>query len=134
MALYFKRAVFFDKIESYLKLNENRIHAHRLRKTFATRLLKKGCPVTTIQKLLGHTDIKMTMIYLDIDNTMIENDYFNFYPYEKKEPVIRAFFLVSLFFIFLNLLVLLNNLHEFSQILQVHLKKRLIFVLFQLNV
>jgi site-specific recombinase XerD len=52
-----------------------------LRKTFATRLLKKGCPLTSIQKYLGHNDIKMTMIYLDIDIQMLDSDYNNYYPY-----------------------------------------------------
>jgi len=28
--------------------SDTKIHAHRLRKTFATRLLIEGCPLTTI--------------------------------------------------------------------------------------
>lgn len=72
---------FMNKIADALGNRDNKIHCHRLRKTFATRLLKKGCPLTTIQKLLGHSDIKMTMVYLEIDDVMIEKDYFKFYPY-----------------------------------------------------
>ena len=71
---------FFDKMNRDLSL-ESSIHAHRLRKTFATSLLKMGCPLTTIQKLLGHRSITQTMIYLEIDNEMIHRDYNNFYPY-----------------------------------------------------
>jgi site-specific recombinase XerD len=71
---------FFDKMNQKLKLSQN-VHAHRLRKTFATRLLKMGCPLTTIQKLLGHKSITQTMIYLEIDNEMIDKDYRAFYPY-----------------------------------------------------
>jgi integrase len=74
---YFMNKVFAN-VES-----DSKIHAHRLRKTFATRLLKEGCPLTTIQKLLGHSDIKMTMKYLEIDISMIEKDYFTFYPYKN---------------------------------------------------
>jgi site-specific recombinase XerD len=37
--------------------------AHRLRHTFATQLLKVGCRVTSIQNLLGHTNLNTTMIY-----------------------------------------------------------------------
>lgn len=70
----------FEKINAKLKLSQN-VHAHRLRKTFATRLLKMGCPITTIQKLLGHQSITQTMIYLEIDNDMIDKDYREFYPY-----------------------------------------------------
>lgn len=73
---------FFNIIHRDLKI-QPKIHAHRLRKTFATRLLKNGCPLTTIQKLLGHSDIKMTMTYLEIDSAMIENDYFLYYPYTE---------------------------------------------------
>jgi integrase len=36
---------------------------HSLRHTFATQLAKKGVPIFTIQKLLNHSDIKMTMRY-----------------------------------------------------------------------
>jgi integrase len=72
------------------KLNRNvdspyRIHAHRLRKTFATKLLRNGCPLTTISKLLGHQDIRQTMIYLEIDQVMLNKDYREFYPYKKEK-------------------------------------------------
>lgn len=74
---------FMDKIDENIQTEGFKIHCHRLRKTFATKLLKMGCPITTIQKLLGHTDIKMTMIYLEIDNQMLEKHYTDFYPYKK---------------------------------------------------
>lgn len=73
--------VFFIKINNALKLSSGNIHPHRLRKTFATQLLKMGCPLPTIQRLLGHSDIKMTMIYLDIDMFLINKDYSIYYPY-----------------------------------------------------
>ncbi len=73
---------FFDKLNEHVKTDE-RIHPHRLRKTFATKLLRKGCPLTTISKLLGHKDIRQTMIYLQVDQLMMENDYQTFYPYRK---------------------------------------------------
>lgn len=71
---------FFEKMNRDLKFDIS-IHAHRLRKTFATSLLKMGCPLTTIQKLLGHRSITQTMIYLEVDNEMIDKDYREFYPY-----------------------------------------------------
>lgn len=69
---------FFDKVQRKLKL-ERKIHPHRLRKTFATKLLLKGCPLTTIQKLLGHQSITQTMIYLEVTNLVVEKDYKKYY-------------------------------------------------------
>jgi integrase/recombinase XerD len=43
------------------------VSAHRLRHTFATRLLKAGVDVCDIQVAMGHTRLDTTSIYLCID-------------------------------------------------------------------
>ena len=52
------------------------ISAHTLRHCFATHMLEKGANLKVIQKLMGHTSIKTTSLYLslaNIDNSSLPN-------------------------------------------------------------
>lgn len=42
------------------------VHTHMLRHTYATHLLEDGVNILTVQKLMGHTNIDSTMIYLHV--------------------------------------------------------------------
>src|SRR5690606_31400769 len=44
---------------------------HQLRHTFAVTLLRNGCDIVTIQKLLGHADIQTTQVYLNVENSFL---------------------------------------------------------------
>ncbi|MBS1624076.1 MAG: site-specific integrase [Bacteroidetes bacterium] len=51
-------------VERIVKKSGVRFHLHRLRHTFATNLGIQGVGAIKIQKLMGHSDLRMTQMYL----------------------------------------------------------------------
>lgn len=47
------------------------VRVHQLRHSRATHLLEEGVTIEILQKLLGHQDIRTTMIYLDISDKQV---------------------------------------------------------------
>ena len=54
------------------RANVKNTHPHRFRRTGATYALRQGMPLTTVSKLLGHANISVTQIYLDISDAELE--------------------------------------------------------------
>ena len=51
----------------------NEYHFHTLRHSFASSLVQKGVSIFYISKLLGHADIKTTMIYSHLNTEDLKN-------------------------------------------------------------
>lgn len=51
------------------------VHPHRFRRTFASGLASRGMDVQDIQKLLGHSNINTTMVYVHTDQTAVAMSY-----------------------------------------------------------
>ena len=60
------------------KLNIDKVHPHRFRRTLATKAIDKGMPVEQVQILLGHAKIDTTMHYAIVDQTNVKNSYRKF--------------------------------------------------------
>ncbi|RZL31654.1 MAG: integrase, partial [Pedobacter sp.] len=61
----------FKKSLLRAKINKN-VGIHSLRHSFATHLLEQGTDISYIQKLLGHADIKTTLIYAQVSKKDIK--------------------------------------------------------------
>jgi site-specific recombinase XerD len=51
-------------VEKIVKASKIQFSVHKLRHTFATLMLEGGCDIYSLSRMLGHSDIKTTTIYL----------------------------------------------------------------------
>lgn len=52
---------------------KNRVVIHSLRHTFASQLIANNVPIFVVQKLMNHSDIKMTLRYVNVDGDFGQN-------------------------------------------------------------
>jgi len=64
------------RIEYYSKKSGVALSCHKLRHTMATQLLNAGADVVTIQELLGHSKIELTIRYSKLSNMRAQHDYY----------------------------------------------------------
>lgn len=63
-----------NKITEQSGLNVN-VYPHLIRHTTATHLLNSGMSLNILQQILGHDDPSTTLIYAELDNVTVENEY-----------------------------------------------------------
>lgn len=54
------------------KLNINKVHPHKFRRTLATKAIDKGMPIEQVQVLLGHTKIDTTLQYAMVNQNNVK--------------------------------------------------------------
>ena len=64
------------RIEYYARKNHLSVSCHRLRHTMATQLLNADADLTTIQDLLGHSQVTTTQRYCRVANLKVQRDYY----------------------------------------------------------
>lgn len=60
------------------KLNMEKIHPHKFRRTMATRAIDRGMPIEQVQRLLGHSQIDTTMQYAIVNQTNVKTSHQKF--------------------------------------------------------
>lgn len=79
------------------KLNIDKIHPHKFRRTMATRAIDKGMPIEQVQKILGHSQIDTTMQYAIVNQNNVKVSHRRYiarcicceYIFEIRKPQIR---------------------------------------------
>ena len=54
------------------KLDMNKVHPHKFRRTLATTAIDKGMPIEQVQQLLGHQSIDTTLQYAMVNQNNVK--------------------------------------------------------------
>jgi integrase len=68
--------LFYKRLSE--KLGIEKIHSHRFRKTFASLLVENGMSIDILQKLIGHSRITTTMLYVQYKETRALKEYITY--------------------------------------------------------
>lgn len=57
------------------KLNLNKVHPHKFRRTLATMAIDKGMPIEQVQQLLGHQSVDTTLQYAMVNQSNVKQSH-----------------------------------------------------------
>jgi site-specific recombinase XerD len=63
---------------------KKRVSAHTFRHTFATELVKGGADIIAVQKMLGHSELKTTQVYLRNASVDVKSAHQKSHPRERE--------------------------------------------------
>lgn len=66
---------------------KKKVTPHVFRHTFATALVKNGADITAVQKMLGHSDLRVTHIYTKVAGVDVKRTHKEHHPRERDKPV-----------------------------------------------
>ena len=69
---------------------EKKVTAHTFRHTFATQLIRGGADIAAVQKMLGHSDLKTTEVYLRTAGVDLKAAHKKTHPREKEKEDISS--------------------------------------------
>jgi integrase/recombinase XerD len=73
---HLKRGGLWKRLRNYGRQCNVPVTAQRLRHTFASQMLAVGMPMPSLQRYLGHELMDTTMIYAEVSNPMLQQDYY----------------------------------------------------------
>jgi integrase/recombinase XerD len=73
---HLKRGALWKRLRNYGRKYRVSVTAQRLRHTFASQMIAVGMPVSSLQRYLGHELMDTTMIYAEVSNPMLQQDYY----------------------------------------------------------
>jgi integrase/recombinase XerD len=63
---------------------QKKIHPHILRHSFATELIRNGANIIAVKEMMGHSSIRSTEIYVNLDKKDLKKALLSFHPFYKK--------------------------------------------------
>jgi len=64
---------------------KKKVTPHTFRHSFATELVRNGADITAVQKMLGHSDLRVTQLYTRVAGVEVKKTHSRHHPREKDK-------------------------------------------------